>query len=43
MLASSNTTTNENRRADVDTWIPAFAGTTEGRGRLFSKQSLMLG
>ena len=26
MLASSNTTTNENRRADADTWIPAFVG-----------------
>ncbi len=30
MLASSNTTTNENRRADADTWIPAFAGMTGG-------------
>ena len=30
MLASSNTTTNENRRADADTWIPAFEAMTGG-------------
>ncbi len=30
MLASSNTTTNESRRADADTWIPAFVGMTGG-------------
>ena len=34
MLASSNTTTDGNRRVDADTWISAFAGMTGGGGEL---------
>ena len=40
MLASSNTTTDENGRADADTWIPAFEGMTVGTAHYLCEESI---